>query len=172
MINRPGVTRSWYPCRAVIMCDVLWSWYVNLDGLSSIVKVERYKAGKKLQVCSVYLPMPYYNGPELQYKPPRTMFLIGALSKHQTLLLLRRACNYAIQPRQRLYSSSVRLHPHRCPGLTAADCYAARECPRNDPGGLQPPLLACFRGGRVLVASSCHEWWISSVMHRFPERRS
>ena len=47
---------------------------------------------------------------------------------------------------QRLYSSSVRLHPRWCSGLTAPDTCAARRCPGN---GLQPPLLARFLGGWI-----------------------
>jgi hypothetical protein len=68
----------------------------------------------------------------------------------------------AVRPRQRLYSISVRLHQYRCPGLTAPEAHAARRCPGND-------VFLRLRLG--FAASSCHEWWVSSVMHQFLERR-
>lgn len=76
----------------------------------------------------------------------------------------------SVRPRQRLYTRSVRLHPHRCVGMTAPKAYAARRCQGNCP---QPPILACFAGGwgRVLAPSSYSEWRMASVMHRFPEPR-
>jgi hypothetical protein len=49
----------------------------------------------------------------------------------------------AIQLGQRLQHLSVRLHPHRCSGLTAPDTRAARRCPGNRP---QPLFLACIHG--------------------------
>jgi hypothetical protein len=60
--------------------------------LSSNEIVERYKARKRLQAGSVYYLSPCYDRSELRYKPPQTVSMIGARSKHQTLLLMRRAC--------------------------------------------------------------------------------
>ncbi|OAG15638.1 hypothetical protein CC77DRAFT_429090 [Alternaria alternata] len=65
------------------------------------------------------------------------------------VLIPQRQRNTLAQPcghTQRLYTSSERLHPHWCSGLTAPEACAARRCPGN---GLQPPLLARFLRGRA-----------------------
>jgi hypothetical protein len=51
----------------------------------------------KLRIRCVCLPSPYYNDIQLQYKPPHAISMIGAGSKHQTLLLLRRTCKLCLR---------------------------------------------------------------------------
>jgi len=51
----------------------------------------------KLQADNRHLPSPYYNNTQLQHTPPQAISMIGARSKHQTLLLLRRTCKLCLR---------------------------------------------------------------------------
>jgi hypothetical protein len=59
--------------------------------------VEKCQTVVKLLAVTRHLPLPYYNDIQLQYKPPQTISMIGAGSKHQTLLLLRRTCKLCLR---------------------------------------------------------------------------
>jgi hypothetical protein len=74
-----------------------------------------------LRIRSVRRPSPYYNDIQLRYKPPQAIPLIGALSKHQTLLLLRRTCKLCLRSGNRCITEPTHHSWHELAARTRSN---------------------------------------------------